>query len=263
MKDMADHDTDKSVKSGSPEAIAQEVKNATTGMLKRLFKIDWDTVAQLGAPKIRRRAEEDAKRAKQSFPVDAWVRSDAAEVIYNVVLKQVKNAVEVLKDGALKTSLKELAEYLETFVVEFCNEEDGGYKNKKVSKQIDPETAKVVAEYKKAIMASIQTRLDAASDADYNSVSASADKRMRDGAKMVGYMTDGIPEEKEVRPKGPSLGEQLEEFAHAATPVLNQLETKRQAYAAETARRSAQRRRERAAQPKTVAEKVFKLLFGF
>lgn len=253
---MADHDADKSAKGGSAEAIAQEVKNATTGMLKRLFKIDWDTIAQLGAAKIRKKAEELAEKAKQDFPVDAWARSDAAEVFYNIVLKQLKNALEILKDGALKTSLKELAEFLEVFVIEFCNEENGGHK--KASKTIDPETAKVIADYKKAVMTSIQARLDAASDADYDNASKNADKRMRDAAKMVGYMTEGVPEEKKDKPKGPTLGERLEDFAAEARPAIAKLDAETARINADTAAKKRKQELDRDSQPERLGSRFLR-----
>lgn len=107
------------------EATAIAAKTALTGFFAKVFNINWDTVVQVGAPKLRREAERLANGAKKTFAVDHWSRSDAAEIAYNALVTNLKTAIAGLPNGLVKAGMKELLDFSEVFINKFCNEDEG------------------------------------------------------------------------------------------------------------------------------------------
>ena len=259
---------DDAITSGS-EKTAAAAKTALTGFFANVFNVNWDTLAQVGAPKLRREAEKLAMGAKRRFSVDHWTRSDGAEIAYNALVTNVKTAVGTLPDGITKTGLMELLEFAEAFIQKFCDEENGGGEKssqKKAPMPLHPETqaalAKATADFiADAVKLIIETPPGKAEVMNHVLV---------ERAECLWNLQDRLlngppkPPEKKKEP-GVPFSERLHQVGEAVGGSLksfnNEIEKEIIASKERTARKQAEQKAEREAEPMTLQRKLRRLLF--
>ena len=263
------HDDHKTKSGGTDggEATAIAAKGALTGLFSKVFNINWDTVVQVGAPKLRKEAERLANGAKRTFPVDHWSRSDVAEIAYNALVTNVKTAISGLKDGLLKAGMKELLEFAEAFINKFCNEEDGSAgrsseKSKASFKDLPPELQAELTKGRVTMLRDGTELIMATPPSGKGAMDEILAGRADSLWNLQDHVINGPP-----KPKEPHIpfSERLDQFGEAVgaalKPFNEELEKSTAQLKASTARKQAEQKAERVARPDTLQRKLWRMLF--
>ncbi|MDO8619864.1 MAG: hypothetical protein Q7R64_00750 [bacterium] len=219
-------------KNSNPEYMAKTAVTEAKVFFKKMFDINLDTFAQLGAPQFRSKAVELARNAKRRYHDTHWLRSSGGEVLYGVITSQLRTAAQALPDtpthlSLLKTTVKETAGFIDGFVQEFCNKGNVGNVGvtsaelpKELHDALSQAGATLLADSMKLMT---ETPLSGREDME-KMLLARADTFARLKERIV----HGIPKPEKTREPGVPLSEHLadigEAFGRALKPLNDELE---------------------------------------
>lgn len=175
------------------DGVVDKFVEALTSILKNVFGLegfDLNKILSLGNPEIKSWASTLAEKAKEYVHEDNIIRSKMAERAFGWVTAAVEEAAEG-KSAEVKAILKKLADFLETFVDNFCKPDDGDAKHG--SKHLNPELARKLAEVKATTFARYHARIEKATETELPALLVRIQQEVEISAKIEQVLVEGVP----------------------------------------------------------------------